>query len=110
MSARADFSGRVHLARALHLPGHMATGIRLVWSSPTPRAPGSLPPAGSPPSPGIAAARALVDEWVCTPFESGAAAIDDLVLRIAAALSSRGLPIAIAAARAVIDDPPLTTD
>jgi hypothetical protein len=47
---------------------------------------------------------------VCTPFESGRAAIDDLVLRIAAALSSRGLPIAIAAARAVIDDPPLTTD
>jgi hypothetical protein len=47
---------------------------------------------------------------VCTPFESGPAAIDDLVRRIAAALSSRGLPIATAAAPTVIDHPPLTTD
>jgi hypothetical protein len=35
-----------------------------------------------------------VDAWVCTPFE-GAEALDDLVLRIAAALASRDLPIAI---------------
>jgi len=37
-----------------------------------------------------------VDAWVCTPFEGGPEAIDDLVRRIAAALASRDLPIAIA--------------
>jgi hypothetical protein len=36
-----------------------------------------------------------VDAWVCTPFESGPEALDDLALRIAAALASRDLSIAI---------------
>jgi hypothetical protein len=38
-----------------------------------------------------------VDSRVCTPFDSGPEALDDLVVRIAAALASRDLPIAIAA-------------
>ena len=41
-----------------------------------------------------------MDAWVCTPFESGPGALDDLVLRIAAALAERDLPIAIAVAPA----------
>jgi hypothetical protein len=39
----------------------------------------------------------LVDAWVCTPFDSGPEALDDLVVRVAAALASRDLPIAITA-------------
>jgi hypothetical protein len=67
----------------------MATGLRLVWSSPAPRAPGSPPLAGSPPSPAVAEARALVDDWVCAGFEDGSTAIEDLVVRIASALTKR---------------------
>jgi len=36
-----------------------------------------------------------VDAWVSTPFEGGPEALDDLALRIAAALASRDLSIAI---------------
>ena len=67
----------------------MASRPRLVWSSssPTRRAPGSAPlRAGSPPSRATGLARDLVDSWLEAPFESGAAALDDLVARIAAAL------------------------
>jgi hypothetical protein len=49
-------------------------------------------------------ARALVDGWVCTPFEGGPEALDDLVLRIAAALASHDLPIAIAAEPASVGE------
>jgi hypothetical protein len=35
--------------------------------------------------------------WVCTPFDSSPEALDDLVVRVAAALASRDLSIAIAA-------------
>jgi hypothetical protein len=38
-----------------------------------------------------------LDAWICTPFDGGPEALDDLVARIAAALASRDLPIAIAA-------------
>ncbi len=75
----------------------MATGLRLVWSSPSRRAPGSPPQPGSPPPPGVVQARALVDAWVSAPFESGPGALDDLVLRIAAALEAGTTPVAIAA-------------
>jgi hypothetical protein len=44
-----------------------------------------------------------VDAWVCTPFEGGPEALDDLVRRIAAALASRGLPMAIATEPLSID-------
>jgi hypothetical protein len=84
----------------------MATGLRLVWSSPTRRAPGTPPRTGSPPSPSVVRARALVNAWVGTPFDTGAAAIDDLVLRIAAALESPELPIVIAAEPASPGEPP----
>jgi hypothetical protein len=57
-----------------------------------------VPPSlGSLPPPGVIEARALVDAWVCTPFDSGPEALEDLVVRIAAALASRDLPISIAA-------------
>jgi len=82
----------------------MANGLRLVWSSPLRRAPGGSPPAGSPPPSGVAEARALVDDWVCTPFENGPAALDDLVRRIAAAMVGRKVPITIAAAPATFVD------
>jgi hypothetical protein len=36
-------------------------------------------------------AQALVDAWICTPFDSGPEALDDLIVRIAAALASRDL-------------------
>jgi hypothetical protein len=52
----------------------------------------------------LAAARALVDDWVCTPFESNSAAIDDLIRRIAAALLGCDAPAAIAGAPAIRDD------
>jgi hypothetical protein len=41
-------------------------------------------------------AQALVDAWICTPFDSGPEALDDLIVRIAAALASRDLLIAAA--------------
>ena len=66
----------------------MAIRLRLVWSAPARRAPGSPPPAGSPLPPGVAEARALVDAWLNTPFETGPQGIDDLVDRIAAAFAA----------------------
>jgi hypothetical protein len=70
----------------------MATVLRLVWSSAARRAPAaqSTPPAG------VAEARALVDDWVCTPFDSAPAALDDLVMRVATALRRVGRPTEIA--------------
>jgi hypothetical protein len=75
----------------------MATGLRLVWCSPPRRASGFPPSAGSLPPPNVIEARTLVEAWVCTPFDSGPEALGDLVTRIAAALASRDLPIAIVA-------------
>jgi hypothetical protein len=78
------------LARQLHEQSHMATGLKLVWSSSVRRALESSFPAGEPPvCPSLAEARALVDDWVCAGFESGPAAIEDLVSRVAAALARR---------------------
>ncbi len=71
-----------------------------MWSSPARRAPGVPPPAGSPPPPAVPEARALVDDWVCTPFENGQAAIEDLVLRIAGALARQVAPAENAAEHA----------
>jgi hypothetical protein len=44
-----------------------------------------------------------VDAWVCSPFMGGPDALDDLVHRIAAALASRDLPIAIATEPVSVD-------
>jgi hypothetical protein len=46
-----------------------------------------------------------VDAWVCAPFAGGPEALDDLVRRIAAALASRDLPIAIATEAMSLDGP-----
>jgi hypothetical protein len=40
-------------------------------------------------------ARALVDAWVSAPYESGRAAIEDLVERIAEALARRDAQVAV---------------
>jgi len=71
----------------------MPARLRLVWSAP-PREPGV-------PSPAEAEARVLVDGWVNTPFESSIAALEDLVVQIAAALARRN-------ARPVITTCPLS--
>ena len=82
----------------------MASRLRLVWSSssPTRRAPGCAPlRAGSPPSRATALAQELVDSWLEAPIDSGAAARDDLVDRIAAALEGHAriiLPVTDVAA------------
>ena len=78
----------------------MSARLRLVWSAPAPeRAHRPLEPRV--PSPAEAEARALVDSWVITPFESSLAALDDLVVQIAAALARRN-------ARPVITTCPLS--
>ena len=78
------------MAHRLHMQRSMATGLKLVWSSSVRRALDSPSPAGgSPECPNVGEARALVDEWVCAGFESGPAAIEDLVARVAAALARR---------------------
>jgi len=71
----------------------MPARLRLVWSAP-PREPRV-------PSPAEAEARVLVDGWVNTPFESSIAALEDLVVQIAAALARRN-------ARPVITTCPLS--
>jgi hypothetical protein len=78
------------MARGLHVHGCMATGLKLVWSSSVRRGLDYPRLAGDQAAyPSLAEAQALVDDWVCAGFESGPAAIDDLVLRVAAALARR---------------------
>jgi hypothetical protein len=78
------------MAHDLHMRRCMATGLKLVWSSSVRRSLDSPSLAeGSPACPYLVEARALVDEWVCAGYESGPAAIEDLVTRVAAALKRR---------------------
>ena len=96
------------MAHGLHMHEPMATGLKLVWSSSAGRAPGPIPPAGSPlPGPCLVEARALVDDWVCAGFESGPAAIDDLAARIAAAFARRDARLAIGALPVQVEEAPV---
>jgi hypothetical protein len=63
----------------------MRAALRLVWGAG--RTAGTPPP----PSPEETAARRLVEEWLDTPFPDTPRAVDDLVARIARALTQRGL-------------------
>ena len=76
----------------------MPARLRLVWSAP-PREPRV-------PSPAEAEARALVDGWVNTPFESSIAALDDLVLQIAQALARRSACLVVTACPVPVQDIP----
>ena len=83
----------------------MPARLRLVWSAPAPeRAHRPLEPRV--PSPAEAEARALVDSWLITPFESSLAALDDLVVQIAAALARRNARLAITACPLSLQDAP----
>jgi len=83
------------MAHDLHMHRRMATGLKatglkLVWSSSVRRGSDSPSLAGArPDSPYLAEARALVDDWVSAGFESGPAAIEDLVARVASAIARR---------------------
>jgi len=78
------------MAHDLQMHRRMATGLKLVWSSSVRRGPDSRSLAGAQPEcPHLAEARALVDDWVCAGFESGPAAIEDLVARVASAIARR---------------------
>ena len=78
------------MAHGLHIHRRMATGLKLVWSSSVRRTLDSPSLAEAPPAcPYLTEARALVDEWVCAGFESGPAAIEDLVARVASAIARR---------------------
>jgi hypothetical protein len=48
----------------------------------------------------------LVDKWVCTPFESGPAALDHLVAQIAAAFVCRDARVEITAQPIPLRDVP----
>ena len=73
----------------------MPARLRLVWSAPTPSERGRKPHDLRAPSPAEAEARALVDGWVNTPFESSSAALEDLVVQIATALARRNACLVI---------------
>jgi len=45
-----------------------------------------------------------VDDWVNTPFESGPAAVEDLIARVSTALARRDAGVVPPADRAVIED------
>jgi hypothetical protein len=78
------------MAHDLHMHRRMATGLKLVWSSSRRRGADSPSLVGAPPEcPQLAEARALVDDWMCAGFESGPAAIEDLVARVASAIARR---------------------
>jgi hypothetical protein len=72
----------------------MPARLRLVWSAPerdhTPREPRV-------PSPAEAEARALVDGWVNTPFESSIVALEDLIVQISLALARRNARLVVTA-------------
>ena len=76
----------------------MPARLRLVWSAP-PREPGV-------PSPAEAEARVLVDGWVNTPFESSLAALDDLVVQIAAALARRSVRLVVTPCPVLVPETP----
>jgi hypothetical protein len=73
----------------------MPARLRLVWSAPNPPEEGHRPREPRVPSPAEAEARALVDRWVNTPFESSIAALDDLVVEIALALARRSASLVV---------------
>ena len=75
----------------------MQARLRLVWSAPTPPEREHGPREPRVPSPFEAEARALVDGWVNTPFESSIAALDDLVVQIALALARRSARLVVTA-------------
>jgi hypothetical protein len=78
------------MAHGLQIHVRMKTGLKLVWSSSARRGLDyGLADEDPAVAPSLAEARALVDGWVCAGFESGTAAIDDLVKRVAAALARR---------------------
>ena len=82
----------------------MPARLRLVWSAPAPeRAHRPLEPRV--PSPAEAEARALVDSWLSTPFESSLAALDDLVVQIALALARRSACLVVTACPIPVQDP-----
>jgi len=83
----------------------MAARLRLVWSAPTSQERGRKPAEARVPSPAEAEASALVDGWLNTPFESSIAALDDLVVQIAAALA-RNARLVIAARPVWLQDAP----
>ena len=75
----------------------MPAQLRLVWSAPAQPERGHRPLEARAPSPAEAEARALVDGWVSTPFENGLAALEQLVVQIAAALARRNARLGITA-------------
>jgi hypothetical protein len=75
----------------------MPAELRLVWSAPAQPERGHRPLEARAPSPTEAEARALVDGWVSTPFENGSAALEQLVVQIAAALACRDARVGITA-------------
>jgi len=83
----------------------MPARLRLVWSAPAPeRAHRPLEPRV--PSPAEAEARALVDSWLITPFESSLAALDDLVVQIAAALARRSVRLVVTPCPVLVPETP----
>jgi hypothetical protein len=84
----------------------MPAQLRLIWSAPeraeTPREPRV-------PSPAEAEARALVDAWVSTPFESSIVALEDLVVQISLALARRNARLVVTACPASVHDTPCDT-
>jgi len=84
----------------------MPARLRLVWSAPTPSERCRKPLDLRAPSPAETEARALVDGWVNTPFESSIAALEDLVVQIAAALARRNARLAITACPLSLQDAP----
>ena len=84
----------------------MPARLRLVWSAPTPSERCRKPLDLRAPSPAETEARALVDGWVNTPFESSIAALDDLVLQIAQALARRSACLVVTACPVPVQDIP----
>ena len=76
----------------------MPARLRLVWSA-SPREPRV-------PSPAETEARALVDGWVNTPFESSIAALEDLVVQIALALARRSARLVVTSCPVPVQDMP----
>ena len=83
----------------------MPARLRLVWSAPAPER-GHRPLEPRVPSPAEAEARALVDSWVSTPFESSIAALDDLVVQIALALARRNARLIVTACPVAVQETP----
>lgn len=81
----------------------MPARLRLVWSAPEPP---PTPREPRVPSPTEAEARALVDGWVNTPFESSIVALEDLVVQIALALARRSARLVVTGCPVSVQDMP----